>query len=457
MKKKLLLTLLLPTILVGCSTKNDLPIEESQGASTDNTEIIEVENSDLVETEGIYKEYTLPIELKLFKELGGNEVIHLSDNRFFVENGEKTTIYDEDFDIVKEVGEIKYSGDVACYGVDIACDGVFAFEEPFFTDGEMKSKIGLMDFDGNIISEAGTISEDSYDDEFFLYFIDDSIYPSDAKQEFLGLKDEGGKFGLSRLLVDNDSFEVLKVLVEPKYDELKLSTYSCLTTGCEYDEVTEDDLNRQSVAFKSDSKWGIVDFEGNHVLEAEYGDVNHLEYNEEDNLDYYQVINESGKAGVYSTKNGWIIEPTFSYEDKITMINSNIIVKSSTSDLTTIYDINGNVVKEIEANIKISGIEDLSNNKGNSFYESKYIDFDVAPGLFDSNFNEIYLEYGNYHEYHATIADKAIIGCNGDVCELYTIDGMFVTELPCNDISDIAVVNEKYLLIGTTVYELVEL
>ncbi|MGN9121854.1 hypothetical protein [Turicibacter bilis] len=47
-QKLLLLTVLIPTILGGCSTKNDLPIEESQGASTDNTETIELQNSELV-------------------------------------------------------------------------------------------------------------------------------------------------------------------------------------------------------------------------------------------------------------------------------------------------------------------------------------------------------------------------------------------------------------------------
>lgn len=467
MSKKLILTVLISTLLGGCSQENDLRIEESQGILGDQSETIELQNSDLIETENsnlsetegdLYYEYVseYPVELKLYKELEGNKIIPLSDNRFLLESDEKSVIYDDNFDVIKEVGEIKFSAKISC-GAFTTCQDVFAFEQPFFTDGQMKSKIGLMDLDGNIISPAGTIDEDSFDDEFRVYVVDDSIYREDYKEEVLAVKRDGNKIGLSLLVVSSDDYEVVKTLIEPKYYQFDLDGYGCISSDCQYEELWMEDSNRVSLAFKNDNKWGIVDFEGNNLLEAEYGGIYHLGYNEEESIDYYRVINELGKAGIFSSKDGWIIDPTFSYDDEMKMIASNIFVKLNASECTQIYDNTGNLIYEFEFIAGIYDIEDLSGTDkiSNKFFNVTRSDIDFNLGMYNNDLQQI--PESTEYESYATILDKVIVGCRSSKCDLLTIDGIFVTSLPCTSLSDIEVVGEKYLLIGTNVYELIEL
>lgn len=448
MKKSelILLSILLSLPLAGCEKNNDATpntvLEEGSGQN----------NSDDSQERAI--------KLELVKKLEGSKVIPLSENRIFVVNDEHSTIYDENFNVVKDVGNVTISRSNAKDYI-----GMFKYKVPYFHDGEMKYKEGLMDLDGNILYEAKLLGS-SDEDEMRLFIQSEGGY---GYENNIGYRvTESGKIELSRLQTyrDVESGEsVIKssdVLFEGEYDEI-------MTNGTgivgEYRGVSlNTDSGINSVAFKKDDYWGIVGFDGNVILEPAYGEIVFSHHNSNDGLDYYKVTNESGKVGIFNT-NGWVIEPTFSHTYPISITGSTTVVyEQYGSGKTKVYNKEGELLKEFDYRAGVEALSNLSNSdmKSDEFFGVlDWSEPNKGAILFDSNFNEITLaeEIPNKYNGFSFVNDEVILvgnHFNNDMI-YYLIDtkGNLITQLKSKDYEKIHWLNDKYLVDNKSVYELI--
>ena len=251
------------------------------------------------------------------------------------------------------------------------------------------------------------------------------------------------------------------VLFEGDYDEIM----SICTLGIDGYTVLAEDYHSgiNSVAFKKDDYWGIVGLDGNVILEPEYGKIVFSHHNSNDGLDYYRVTNESGKVGIFNT-NGWVIEPTFSYTDLISIVGSNTVVYEQYDSKTTkVYNKEGDLLKEFDYRANVDALSNYSNTDMNSdkfFAVSTWSESNEGQILFDSNFNEINLpeEIPNKYNKFYFLNDEVILVRNdrNDVT-YYLIDtkGNLITTLESENSEKLHWINDKYLIDNQSVYELV--
>lgn len=445
----------------------------------------------LIENNGtpvIYNE-----NLELIKNIEkGSKVTVLSENRFFVNNDANSIIYDKNFNIIKEVGDLRvYQGEEFRNSI---FDGVFVYAEPYYHDSQMDYKLGLMDFEGNILYNAIFINpeeefEECSDDDGLckneriiaeMYdimdsFVPDGIYEYSNKEllAYHSYSDDNNWsiYDLAIIKTYPDHYEVIKEL--GTYDDIEYHSGSCYYDNCQYYIPSDNDSieKRISLGVENNEKWGIIDLEGNYILEPEYEEIRYIGSDESDRVDYYTVINNTGRVGVFSTENGLILEPMFSLADSIYLLDSNIVVQSSNVELTKIYNSNGEIVKEFQFYAEISSIYDFSEEGSYSkkFYNIKKREGSdkLDYGLLDMNFEYSPLKYeidgyGHYTSY-ATISDEVIIGYEDlyrsgkTTCGLLTLDGESIENLSCDYISSIKVFNGRYLYLDKKIYELVGL
>lgn len=401
------------------------------------------------------------------------QVTVLSENHFFVRTDTGSTIYNEDFNIVKELGDIILDRGALYTAI---YDGIFVYGEPYYHDSKMDYKNGLMDFDGNILYEAVFINPDDSNDEKIVAEMKDiidkfganDVYTYDNREILAYVKTDSGRYRVVFVQTYPNDCKIINDLGE--YDELVDSAGICLTEDCKIVtlDYVEDATDRVSIKFKIDGKWGIVSLEGNYILEAEYEDVDYIGHDYTQNVDYYKVINGSGRVGIFSTENGLIVEPSLNLDDRMSVLNSNIIVYKPTFDSTIIYNDSGEEIKEFDYQAKISSVYDcLARNFSEKFYNIKRVDSGVEMdlGLLDNNFEFsplLYEIYGNadYTEY-ATIGNDVIIGCeylnDQNTYSLLTVSGELIDNLSGDSYSSLLVINGKYLHIDGKSYELLEL
>lgn len=456
-----LLSLSLP--LAGCEKNNDISndaipntvVEEGSGQN----------NSD--------DSQERTIKLELFKKLEGSKVIPLSENRIFVVNDEHSTIYDENFNVVKDVGNVTISrSNVSDYR------GMFKYKVPYFHDGEMQYKKGLMDFDGNILFEAqlfdSSLNEDetSPKEEEMYSLIRSEGGTTHITYDYtymVGLRTtENGGIELARIQTYPDTskegderiVKVLDVLLEGDYEALLYEGSSASLEGeyriPEYEEKYHD-IN--SVAFKKNGQWGVVGLDGNIILDPEYGKIVFSHHSSIDGLDYYKVTNESGKVGIFNT-NGWVIEPTFSHADQVYMAGLNTVVdEKSKSGKTKVYNKEGKLLKEFDFRASVTPLTNYSNDDvaSDEFFQVSEIGDNKGQVLFDSNFNEITLpeEIPNNHNSFNFLNDEVILVRNSPDYYLIDTKGNLIAKLKSEDSEKIHWINDKYLIDNKSVYELI--
>lgn len=460
-KKLLLLITVVITLIGGCSTKNDLPVEGNQGVSTDNGETIESQNSELVNNtaeesriEEGNKSLSNSMKLNFIKTFEGTGIWELSENRFLIQNGHQSAIYNENFELIKEVGDITIE----------RRDMVNGFEY-YFVDGNMKSKAGLMDFDGNILYESQFIdgNEEIYEE---MENIIDSLeanrrYTYSREDIIAGLK-EDGKYGLVRIQTYPEGIKVLETLIEPIYDELEYDPYAFCDSStesgyCEFIGANKQNIN--SMAFKMNDKWGIIDFKDNILLDAEYGEISkigfYLNWSKED-PDYYKVIDESGKLGIFSTEEGWIIEPQFNYKSDVAFLTSYITIYDEVLKKKFFYDKKGNKVNEFDDSISFKDLQDQSVDK---MYSSNYFEFENSKtgerGIMNLAFEVIPLPNEVKYNQFRTLGDRAFLCEWGEFKHhVISLDGELIGEIGPDTYP--LFINNKYIFSNMSVYELCE-
>lgn len=380
-------SILMSLLLAGCQ-KND-PVSVDNVADSVAKDEVVVDESEVIE-ENVINEFVEPTaKVEFVQELSGSEIITLSENRIFVVNDENSVIYDENLNVVKEVGNI-----VPYIDFENSFNGMFLYKEPYFHDGKMKQKYGLMDFNGEILYAA----------------------------QYMG-----------------DSFPNLEEDYESDYvDEL----YDTVTAMGGYDEewMTTPTEPETSEAFKENGQWGIVGLDGNVILEPEYGGVTFSHTNHVDGLDYYKVTTEAGRVGI-ANNNGWVIEPSFAYEDSIYIVgNYTIVSKKSEKDKSYVYENKtANIIKELDFSIKNAT---LLTNSDNSNIKSNIVGLTSTSDknyLFDSNFDEIILPEEIRGNLYYSAAGENLIAVN-------TYDDLYIVDAQGNLIY--AFETDEYLFFG---------
>ena len=451
----ILSSVLISLALSGCDKTNDVA---NVGTPNDGVKEIEeiVNEGAEVEENKITNEEACTIKLEFLKELEYSEIITLSENRIFVVNDENSVIYDENLNVVKEVGNaILDRSDVN------QSDRLFIYKVPYFHDGKMQYKEGLMDFDGNILYEAKLL--DSSEKKEMNAFIQSNRESNDY--EFGFRLNENGTFEIARIQRDLTStgsdVSVLEVLLEWDCDVLLYDSPWWTLKG-DYNipenEETYHDVN--SVAFKKDDQWGVVGFDGNIILQPEYGEVVFSHHSSIDGLDYYIVTNELGKVGIFNT-NGWVIEPTFSYEDDIFMLGVNTVVAVYNTQSgrgysrANVYNKEGNLIKEFSLIESIKPIVNFWDGNKNSevFFQVKDMGSSSSNyTLYDSNFNEVKLSKeiskGSYYFYF--LNDELLLLRNDASYDLINTKGNLIAHLPY----EFYWINDKYVIYKGEVYEI---
>lgn len=463
-KKTLLASTLVLALMVGCSSNSD---ENESNQTGDNENIVTAEESRIEEEN---KSLSNSMKLNFIKNFEGTGIWPLSENRFLIKNGHQSAIYNEDFELVKEVGDIEILTIHNSIGSH-QLTNAFEYKIPYFVDGHMESKKGLMDFDGNILYEPQFIDDDNRErireemNDVVSSLELDSNYTY-SREDVIAGREVDGKYGLVRIQSYPEGVKVLETLVEPIYDELEYGTSGGChesSTLCEYKKL-RDYQDKESIAFKSDGKWGIIDFNGNILLDAEYGEISKVylypssdadQYKVED-TDYYKVIDESGKLGVYSTEVGWIAEPQFDYRSKVEFIASYIVVSDNIR--TIFYDNKGNNVYECDKSISFEGLNDETINKR---YSSNYFQFENSQtgekGIMNRAFEIIPLPTERKYDRFYSLGDKAFLCLTDDFSQsrhVIGLDGQFIGEVGSD--GDVYFVNNKYIFSNMSVYELSE-
>ena len=489
--KKILLGLCLISLLTGCG-EEDSVVVETQDSSVSPVQSQTSEDTNVsVETKEIPTEEKQSLKFVEVGKLVG-EVTVLDDEHLLVENDESLSIYDGDLNLIKDLGNISLRKDEYFEGT---FEGGFIYSEPYFYNGYMQEKIGLMDNDGNVLYEPYYFSsEGDYTDcdeygvclnERIANEMDEIIYSSNNLQGgAISLVQGLDGLGISIVKTYSDqSFEETQTLVPANYEELVLEEHLVYTLyGTEsfmYTELDENFNDRQSVGFKRNGQYGIVDFEGNEVLEPNYGLVDLLSYDKDDQ-DYYLVVDSSGKTGVFGSKTGWVIEPILSYQDEIKMVNSHIVVKSRSSNSTTVYNIQGDILTTYDDLVEINAIPDWSgeNETSDQFYTIVIEEMSgfSSSSLYNNDLKECFeipskiKEDSMFYSY-GTISDKVIIISDMLISGampiyIFEIDGDLIGSFSLREadenpmagdtlgIDDIIVFNERFMIVGTKVYEI---
>lgn len=395
-KKEIVMSsILMSLLLIGCQKNDPVSVDNvaKHEAVADESEVIE---------ENVMNDFVEPTaKVEFVQELEGSEIVSLSKNRIFVVNDDKSVIYDENLNIIKEVGNI-----VPYINVEQSYNGMFIYKEPYFHDGRMQNKYGVMDFNGEILYQAQLIGDN---------FLDEEYESNDADGLFDTIEIMGG-----------------------------------------YSSDIED--REKTTTFEENGKWGIKDSNGNVILNPEYGQIVFWNHNYGDGMDYYKVITESGRVGIFNNK-GWVIEPTFSYEDNIFIEGNYTVVNKKTEDEKSyVYDQTGSIIKELDFAVdSVNLVGDINdyNSKSDVVYLTSKTDKDY---LFDSNFNEIILseEIKNKQiSYYRTFGESLIIlvGSNGNP---YIIDkkGNLIFDLEEDD-DNITWLGDQYIIDGMTVYKVI--
>lgn len=477
MKKKLLLTVLIPTILGGCSTKNDFLVEESQNSSI----IHETENPDLINKDDILDS---SIEVNYIREIEGDRYTILNEERILISANEKLIIYNNNFDVVKELEEVNY--------VDTVGENAFIYSVPYYENGELGTVQGVMDFDGNILLEADPANRIlSEDGESALWkFIDSLNNNENSIEESIEKvvtksrwdKGENSAFydtiacGLARIKVDEDNefIEEIETLIEPNYTSIGDCTAGLTTPTRYYSELPEEDRyyysdtdlsNIDSVVFGENGKFGIMGIDTNIILEPEYAEITY-------NSGYYNVINTSGKIGVFNPKSKkWIIEPSLPLNSIIEVTDSFLLVvpydRNTISSI--VYNDNGELLKEFDGyRANIYNITDISMDaliEENLSEELVEVKIQKSGGVLHSyvaNSNFDLLDYEFYSEMSLcnlySIEDKLLLNQTESSWDIISTNGEFVTSLPKSRTGTIGetplFINGKFLLLDNVLYEI---
>lgn len=451
----ILSSVLISLVLSGCGKTNDVANVGTPNEGVEEIKEIVNEGSE-VEENKITNEKACTIKLEFLRELEYSEIITLSENRFFVVNEENSIIYDENLNVVKEVGNVTLDRrDVN------QSDRLFIYKTPYFHDGEMQYKEGVMDFDGNILYEAKLL--DSSEKKEMTAFIQSNRESND--DEFGFRFTENGTFEIARIqrdLTSNESdVNVLEVLFEWDCDALLYDSPSWTLKG-DYNIPQNEKIYHSvnSVAFKKNDQWGVVGFDGNIILQPEYGEVVFSHHSSIDGLDYYIVTNELGKVGILNT-NGWVIEPTFSYEDEIFMLGLNTVVavynKQSGKGYSTanVYNKEGSLIQEFSLIESIEPIVNFWNENEGSEEFFQVEDMGISSSsytLFDSNFNEVNLseEISKGYHYFYFLNDELLLLRNDMIYDLIDTKGNLIAHLP----SEFYWINDKYVIYKGEVYEI---
>lgn len=472
MNKKLLLTMLILALLGGCSQKDGSPVEGNQEGSI----TYESENPDLANNNAKdEKQNNSGIEIKHLKKLNGSNYTVLNDDRIIISDSEKSIIYNSNFEVIKELEGIKFSN---IYEGDI-----FEYKEPYYENGELGSIYGVMDFDGNILLEADSANTKIIDDDEEGYrtllqkFISTFESPSEEEEYEFAIvyrhTEEGSyatrEYGLARMKIDEYgrlNTEEVEIIIEPHFEAVEdlPEESGALSFNDRYIEFYYDHIddvsNRNSIAFKENGKWGIVGFDGNIILEAEYGGVTYVD-------GYYSVVTTKGKKGIFNPDDQtWIIEPSLPSNERVYVYKPFVVTTPDSYHLqSTLYNAEGEVLKEVdEGSITIKDIVDISidastDRKISDEFFEVYFESQIYCVDKNSNFVDYDFKYVNtlnmlYSDRIYSVGDKLLLVKQDDESfDVISTEGEFITNLPKSSKTPLFV-NEKYLLIGKNVYEI---
>lgn len=236
-------------------------------------------------------------------------------------------------------------------------------------------KYGLIDFSGNIITEA-------------LY---DSIESISYREGEL-LVSQNGKFGVINIKG--------KKLVDIKYDEIRGDNYYSNETGYK--------LSGYIVGIKNDTGilYGYINPKGKLILKVEFNQISRIIDIKED-INSYLIVSNNGQYGVYKNKKKII---NCEYQSIAYDRNNNIFILEKSKNYG-IADINGKIKIEVNnTSLESKGIYLYAkNNENETVYDSngKTVDIDFNKTIMQTS-NENYYISITYKDdnYYYGIMDK---------------------------------------------------
>ena len=269
-------------------------------------------------------------------------------------------------------------------------------------------------------------------------------------------------------------FEEIETLIEPNYTSIGDCTAGLTTPTRYYSELPEEDRyhyyytdlsNIGSFVFGENGKFGIMGIDTNIILEPEYAEITY-------NSGYYNVINTSGKIGVFNPKSKkWIIEPSLPLNSIIEVTDSLLLVvpydRNTISSI--VYNDNGELLKEFDGyRANIYNITDISMDaliEENLSEELVEVKIQKSGGVLHSyvaNSNFDLLDYEFYSEMSLcnlySIEDKLLLNQTESSWDIISTNGEFVTSLPKSRTGTIGetplFINGKFLLLDNVLYEI---
>lgn len=234
----------------------------------------------------------------------------------------------------------------------------------------------------------------------------------------LGAKQEGKKYSVEKvkdynyfILQENEKFGVInkeaKVIIEPKFENVVIpnpskGVFICTTENKEtkiYNEKNEEQFSdyeevsairlknivtdlmyeKSVLKYFKDGKYGLIDYLGNKITDAEYGQIDSLGYKEGELL-----VEQNGKFGVINIKGNNLIPVKYDivevdeYYNDENYNNAGYIVGIKTEEgyRYGYIDIDGNEILKPEYN-ELSRIIDIKQDKGLYLLASKNGQFGV--------------------------------------------------------------------------------
>lgn len=129
---------------------------------------------------------------------------------------------------------------------------------------------------------------------------------------------------------------LLRVMKNGKYGLIDLDGNRVLDT--EYDEITSLKSVEENLIAKKDNKVGIINNVGQVIVPIEYSDIKILK---EGYKNEYIIVDENGNSGVISTSGTIIVEPTYS---EIKYLNSTEIYAAKIDDKWNLVNKKGEVI-----------------------------------------------------------------------------------------------------------------